>query len=193
MALTAAERQKLYRLRHPERVKAIKKRYYASHPEQRKKEKKLDYLRYRDKYIQRAKEWYKKHKDKVKQRAAEWKKKHRAWQIYDARRKAKLKKLGGSFTLQEWEEKKRQYGYRCAICGRSEEELLKETGMGLTVDHIIPIIKWEEYTKKYPLPYKCNDIENIQPLCISCNASKQDKIMEGLHEMPLKDFRQCME
>ena len=56
---------------------------------------------------------------------------------------------------------KERYVHRCIRCGKSEPEIK------LTVDHVIPI------TKK-----GSNDIGNIQPLCYSCNASKQNRIMD---------------
>jgi len=176
MAKTVAQRVKKYRMKHPERVKERKKKYYDSHPEQRKKEQRIDYLRHRSAYLRRSREGYRRHPEKAKADAMKWKKKNYYWQIEDNRRRLLKKELGGHFTKQEWEDKKKQYGYRCAFCGRSEEELLRETGVGLTVDHIIPLNKWKEYTKHHPLPYKCGDIENIQPLCLFCNSKKQDRI-----------------
>ncbi len=50
----------------------------------------------------------------------------------------------------------------------------------LTIDHKIPISKWEEYKKLNNLKYECNDIENIQPMCSSCNARKHNKIIAPL-------------
>jgi 5-methylcytosine-specific restriction endonuclease McrA len=77
------------------------------------------------------------------------------------RRRLLLKKAGGSHTRTEWELLKRQYGYICPSCNRSEP-LIK-----LTKDHIIPVIKGGS-----------NFIENIQPLCFSCNRRKQTKIVK---------------
>jgi 5-methylcytosine-specific restriction endonuclease McrA len=52
---------------------------------------------------------------------------------------------------------------------------LNTTGIGLTVDHIIPLSKWQEYKVKYNPNYEGNDIENIQPLCWNCNIKKSNK------------------
>ena len=49
-------------------------------------------------------------------------------------------------------------GNKCVICGSTEN---------ITIDHIVPITKGGT-----------NDIDNLQPLCKSCNSSKNNKTME---------------
>ena len=66
---------------------------------------------------------------------------------------------GGKFTFQEWEQMKKDYNFICPICKRKEPEIK------LVRDHIFPIVKGGKHCK-----------ENIQPLCISCNCKKHDKI-----------------
>lgn len=60
-----------------------------------------------------------------------------------------------SHTYGEWELLKKQYNYTCPCCGLSEPEIK------LTEDHIIPLSKGGS-----------DLIENIQPLCLSCNLKK---------------------
>jgi len=79
----------------------------------------------------------------------------------DRRRKARKRGAAGSHTQGEWELLKKQYGYTCPACGRSEPEIK------LTEDHIIPL-------DKGGLDY----IENIQPLCRSCNSIKSTKVVK---------------
>ena len=74
------------------------------------------------------------------------------------KRRTLKKGADGSFTLAEWELLKKQYGYTCPICNE------KEPKIKLTIDHIIPISKGGS-----------NFIENIQPLCGSCNSRKCQK------------------
>lgn len=59
----------------------------------------------------------------------------------------------GSFTAIELKAKFEEMGNKCAHCGTTEKKL--------TVDHIVPLNK-----------NGTNFIDNIQPLCGSCNSSK---------------------
>ena len=115
------------------------------------------------------KEWVKNNKESVNTSNRKWyknrtDKQKRIKELKDNRRMAKEKNAEGSFTLEEWETKKKKFNYCCAICAISEEKLLADTGLRLTIDHIKPLSK-----------NGTNYIENIQPLCKSCNSSKGDK------------------
>lgn len=102
-------------------------------------------------------------------RAAEYLRHRERKMILVTNRKALKLKLGGSFTLEEWEELKRQHGFRCALC-----HLRKK----LTKDHVIPLSRWAEWIKSHPeVRYRCGDIENIQPLCAKCNNHKRSKLI----------------
>jgi len=81
-------------------------------------------------------------------------------------RRLRLTGASGSHTLGEWETLKVQYGFTCPCCGKSEPEIK------LTEDHIIPLSKGGS-----------NFIENIQPLCKSCNSKKYTKIINYKEEM----------
>jgi 5-methylcytosine-specific restriction endonuclease McrA len=59
------------------------------------------------------------------------------------------------FTREQWQELKSQYGHTCLGCGHQEPEIK------LTPDHVIALCGGGG-----------NGIENIQPLCLSCNCSK---------------------
>ncbi len=71
-------------------------------------------------------------------------------------RRASKKGNGGHITAKEWEELKAFYDYTCLRCGRKEPEIK------LTLDHVLPLKMGGRH-----------EISNAQPLCNSCNASKQ--------------------
>jgi len=65
---------------------------------------------------------------------------------------------GGSHTLGEWEHLKALYNWTCPSCWKKEPEIK------LSKDHIIPLSKGGS-----------DNLENLQPLCRSCNSKKKDK------------------
>lgn len=84
------------------------------------------------------------------------------WQSWSKNRHYYRKKASeGSHTFGEWQLLKKQYGFTCPCCGKKEPEIK------LTEDHIVPLDKGgSDY------------IENIQPLCRSCNTKKHTKIIK---------------
>lgn len=71
------------------------------------------------------------------------------------RRRERNKNAPGSHTIGEWETLKAQYNWTCPCCKAPESE------KKLTKDHIVALSKGGS-----------NNIENIQPLCLRCNAKK---------------------
>ena len=78
------------------------------------------------------------------------------------RRRGRLKNITHGFTSEEWIQKKRNTFGVCSRCN-------KWVGINkLSLDHIIPISK-----APHGFIYQ---IEDVQPLCKSCNSSKNNRI-----------------
>lgn len=66
-----------------------------------------------------------------------------------------------SFTAEEWQDLKEFCDYRCLMC------FLQEPHIKLTVDHVIPLVLGGP-----------NTIDNVQPLCKSCNSRKHRNVLD---------------
>jgi len=86
--------------------------------------------------------------------------------VFAQRRRARMKGATGSYTTAEWEALVAKYDH-CPMCKRRWDDIpvLLSGSSVVTVDHIIPIAKGGS-----------NSIDNIQPLCYSCNSKKGAKI-----------------
>lgn len=72
--------------------------------------------------------------------------------------RAKKKGLSEHFTPHEWVTLLARYNGGCAKCGSTDN---------VAADHIVPLSQGGT-----------NTIDNIQPLCKSCNSQKRDKIAD---------------
>ena len=99
-----------------------------------------------------------------------YKSKNKKWRTNNKKRKAEVQRIryhtkrgnGGSHTQQEWDEMVISFNNKCA-----NPNCTTIYPYTLTRDHIIPITKGGT-----------SNIDNIQPLCQSCNSTKRDKIID---------------
>lgn len=153
----------------------------ASHDRRTPQKKEQDLTRAREwrksnprKSSQLSKEWRRKNKERNSQTKRRWFEKNtlryyiaikrwkqnnperdrlRAKRGFHARR-AKLLS-GGTFTNEQWLSLCNKYGNTCLCCAKQKP---------LTIDHVIPVSKGG-----------ANTIDNLQPLCMTCNLRKGTK------------------
>lgn len=104
----------------------------------------------------------KKYHNDIYKNLSEEEKKVYSWRKNKRNRVIKrIRELGSSHTYGEWENLKAQYNWTCPCCKKAESVIK------LTEDHIIPLSKGGS-----------DNIENIQPLCRSCNCKKYTKVIK---------------
>jgi 5-methylcytosine-specific restriction endonuclease McrA len=179
------EIQRRYKKRNPEKVKESQRKYHEKNPEaankwkrenpelakQRNKEwreknkqkirqkKRIYETENKEKINKKSLERYYKNKEKWQQRTTNWRRRNPdKVAAANHKRRNKIKNNGGNYTDYEWKKLCKQYEYRCIACGKKTK---------LTVDHVIPLDLGG-----------ANTIDNIQPLCKSCNSSKGTKTID---------------
>lgn len=109
--------------------------------------------------------WIERGDNRQKKNAAdkEYRKSHPASREYNAinlaRRRARLRNAVGKVSAREWRDILNFYDNTCLSCGRND--------IKLTLDHIVPLISGGS-----------NSVDNVQPLCGSCNSRKSRKTID---------------
>lgn len=105
----------------------------------------------------RNREWQKANAEKVTGYTRKWYRGNREVARQNARRRrARVGRARGKHTFSDWRALCDWFGNACLSCGKAEETL--------HADHVVPITKGGS-----------NFIDNIQPLCGRCNASKGNR------------------
>lgn len=139
-------------------------------------EKRRYYLRHQEQENLRIKLWTKRNPEKKRRAVQNWisknlEKQREIKRILENRRRARVKGNGViPYSQGEWEVLKTIYGNICLACGLKETEDSK-----LTADHILPITLGGQ-----------DSLENLQPLCKSCNSKKYNKFIDYRGEYALR-------
>lgn len=177
-----------YRARNLETLRAKEREYAREHSAARR-----PYLRqYQEQHRERLREQYREYRiarldamraaERERTRARyqrnpqywlDWahKNKHRKLAYWHKRRAAKLAG-GGQHTPEQWARLRDWFGARCLCCGATDR---------LTMDHVVPLIAGGT-----------NTIENLQPLCHSCNSRKQNKTIDYRNPARLQAFLEIL-
>jgi 5-methylcytosine-specific restriction endonuclease McrA len=171
----SAEYVRTYRERHPDKVQkyvrsylvqnrdAVLERKRAYHKDHSEKDREYR-ISHRAKGNKSAREsrarYCAQHPEEVRQKNREFYRRNPAkYLAKEQRRRTKKSNAGGAYTAEEWNALLDLYGHCCLWCGRSDVKL--------TVDHIVPVSLGGT-----------SNIDNIQPLCRSCNSRKRTKVMD---------------
>jgi hypothetical protein len=146
------ERSRKYALAHPEKIKM----YRQNHLDQERENRKAWYQANKEKTKEYARQYKLDNEERLKDAARLWRKENpEKIRAKAHRRRARLQGNGGNYTPGEWKDLCSKYNNKCLCCGKSKK---------LTPDHVIPLSAGGT-----------NNIENIQPLCLSCNCRKGTK------------------
>ncbi len=148
--------KKKYRKENKEKINAYNKEWCKANPEKRAAYQKEYRKENREKEKAYQKKYYKKNKEKRAAYQKEWRKAYpEKCAAHEQNRRARKAGNGGSFTAKEWKVLCRKYDNKCLCCGKKKK---------LTADHVVPLSKGGT-----------SNIENIQPLCGTCNSRKGNR------------------
>jgi 5-methylcytosine-specific restriction endonuclease McrA len=142
-----------------EKYKEITKRYRDNHKDTHNKKQKERRQNNPERYKEYRDRFYWNNWEKVQAKHKKWVAKNpEKNREYKANRRAKKLQAGGNFTAKEFKELCNSFHNVCLCCGSTDR---------LVADHVMPISRGGT-----------NSIDNIQPLCFSCNAKKHAKFID---------------
>ena len=160
------DREKYYS-KNKEHILKKSKEYRDNNKEKRFEANKAWYDKNKDYMAEYKRKYYQENIEKIKENKKKWRKtKHGKALINIAtnRRRAIKRKLANGLTIEQWEQIKKDFNYKCAYCGMVEEEHYKTYNEQLNQEHFIALSNGGEYTHN-----------NIIPACKGCNCSKKQK------------------
>ena len=156
------EKKREDRSKHRDRFREENRRRRQNHLEEERERIRAYQEKNREKYREQSKAYHTTNREKHNEQMGIYRRNNlEAFAVREANRRAHKAKAGGSFTRQEWHDLCVYYDFTCLRCGRQAPEI------ELTVDHVVPLSQGGR-----------NSIDNLQPLCRTCNNSKHAKIID---------------
>lgn len=118
-----------------------------------------------EKFRRLTRSWYLRNKTRQRDYNRKWRAENpeKFMASLKKRRAMKCGAREANLTAAEWRERKKEFGNRCAYCGRKMERL--------TQDHFIPLCKGGPHNR-----------ENVVPACLKCNCEKWANLRDVLPE-----------
>lgn len=161
-----AIRIKAWRETRSDKERALSRARYQKDPKRARARSKKFTSKNRERSRQQSREWYQKNAESAMRRALAWAKSHPEETNERIRRRNKrIRSLPGFHTLAEWKAMCISFDGRCVRCGVKGP---------LTRDHIIPVSN----------PESSEWIENLQPMCRSCNLKKSNTQIVDYRKTP---------
>lgn len=153
--LRRREQKKRYKQRHRDKYLAEKKRwkekYKQLHKVELNEKRKENISQYKERRLEARKTWKKTPQGRFSKKIGKF------------RRRKKESQVVHSYTKEQWEAKVLSVNGICPVCKQPFDSGLRM----LTLDHTPPI-------SKAPIGFVYT-IDNVSPMCASCNSKKRDK------------------
>lgn len=148
-----------YQVANKNAIAARQKRFRDENRDRVIESKKQSYQRNKEEIAARKKVRYANNRDEIlKKRREEYQNHPEIYLNIEHKRRARKRNATGNYTYTEFKALCERYGNICLCCHQSKK---------LTADHVVPLVSGGT-----------NGIENIQPLCKSCNSKKATKTID---------------
>jgi len=128
---------------------------------------KENYHTNRDRELKNKQIYYLSNKERINKYNTKYSKNNREMiRVAENRRKSRENNLLSTLTVEQWEECKTYFEFKCAYCGEDTK---------LQQEHFVPVAKGGGYTQ-----------DNIVPACGPCNSNKRARYFEDWYNE--KDF-----